>query len=396
MLERRQTQSPPGVTTASSRVTAVDSLRGLIMVLMALDHANLLVAQKHSAGEYWGGPFPVYSNTLAFVTRLLTHPSAPGFFTLMGVSMVLFAGSRGQRGCVASRDQRSWGRLAIMRHFWIRGALLMVLQFLIVNRAWELSPAGWGTEIYIGVLFALGGGMILASLLLWWKPTYLLAAAFALFVGTELLHPDPSLWGRVPISGIDRLNLLLIRPGGDAHLWSNYQVIPWLELVIFGMAFGRWLLEDARKALERAFKLGVAFLVAFVIIRYLDGFGNIRPRMGDRWIDFLNVVKYPPSMTFTLLTMGANLIILGLLGRAGDGMQRFLRPLVVFGQVPLYFYVTHIPLYAALGHLLTPTGTSIRAMYPYWLLGLAILYPWCLWYGRLKQRQPADSILRFL
>jgi hypothetical protein len=101
-------------------------------------------------------------------------------------------------------------------------------------------------------------------------------------------------------------------------------------------------------------------------------------------------------MTFTLLTTGVNLIILGLLGRASDGMQRFLRPLAVFGQVPLFFYLTHIFLYASLGHLLTPNGTSIPAMYPYWLLGLVILYPFCLWYGRLKHRQPTNSILRFL
>jgi uncharacterized membrane protein len=386
MLERRETQSTTEVTTASTRVTAVDALRGLIMVLMALDHASLLVAQKHSA-EYWGGPFPVYRDALAFVTRLVTHPTAPGFFFLMGASMVLFAHSRRRQG---------WGSAAIARHFWIRGATLIALQLWIVNPTWEFSQTGWSTEIYIGVLFALGSCMILASLLLWWKPAYLLVAASALFVGTELLHPDPSLWGRLPILGIGSLHLLLLRPGGDGHLWSNYPVLPWLELVVFGMAFGRWLLEDARRAFDRAFKLGVAFLVAFVIIRYLDGFGNIRPRMGDGWIDFLNVVKYPPSMTFTLLTTGVNLVILGLLGRASDGAQRLLRPLAVYGQVPLFFYLTHIPLYAALGRLFTPDGTSIPAMYPYWLLGLAILYPFCLWYGQLKHRQPANSILHFL
>ncbi len=388
-----------------SRLFAVDALRGSIIIWMALDHANHFVAQKHSSGEYWGGPFPVYHDELTFLTRLVTHPAAPGFFLLMGVGMVWFARSRQERSCgtsclrqgEASRvPPRGWSKGAIVRHFLIRGALLMALQLLVVNRAWELSQGGWGIEIYIGVLFALGGGMMVGSLLLWLKPAHLLALAAVLFVGTELLHPDPSLWGRLSIAGIDRMNLLLIRPGGDPYLYSNYPILPWLELVVFGMAFGHWLVADSRKAFQRALGLGAALLVAFAVIRYLDGFGNIRPRMGNDWINFLNVVKYPPSITFTLLTTGVNLILLGLFGRAGDEAQRFLRPLVVFGQAPLFFYVTHLFLYAGLGHLLTPTGTSIPAMYPHWLLGLVILCPLCLWYGRLKQRQPANSMLRLL
>jgi uncharacterized membrane protein len=384
--ESPNTDTSHDASGKSSRVLAVDALRGLIMVFMALDHASLFVAQKHSAGEYWGGAFPVYHDALAFLTRLITHPSAPGFFFLMGVGMVLFAHSRQERG---------WTRLAIIRHFVIRGAVLIALQLLVVNRAWELSPRGWGIEMYIGVLFALGGSMILASLLLWIKPAYLLALTLVLFVGTELLHPDPSLWGRISIYGIDRLNLLLSRPGGDPTLWSNYPILPWLELVTFGMVFGRWLSENARKAFSQAWKIGLAFLVIFAVVRFVDGFGNIRPRMGNTWIDFLNVVKYPPSMTFTLLTTGTNLILLALFARVGATRQRMLQPLVVIGRVPLYFYVTHLFLYAAMGHLLAPSGTSIAAMYPYWLLGLVILYPLCWWYGRLKRGQPANSILRY-
>jgi uncharacterized membrane protein len=173
-------------------------------------------------------------------------------------------------------------------------------------------------------------------------------------------------------------------------------VLPWLELVALGVLFGRWLVDDARRALDRALWLGGAFLLAFLIIRGLDGFGNIRPRGGSTWIDFLNVVKYPPSITFNLLTMGVNLLILGLLARASERLERWLQPLVVFGRVPLFFYLAHLFLYAELGRWLVPRGTSLVSMYPYWLLGLLILYPLCLWYGQLKHRQPANSVLRFL
>jgi uncharacterized membrane protein len=364
------------------RLPALDALRGLIMALMALDHANHFIAQQHSPGEYWGGPFPVYHDAPAFLTRLVTHLSAPGFFFLLGVGMALFAHSRRKCG---------WSKWAIVRHFLIRGGLLIAVQLLVVNRAWELSPGGWSLEIYIGVLFALGGAMMLGIPLLWLKPGVLLALTAALALGTELLTPDPSLWNRA----FHPLVRLLVVPGGNPELWANYPVLPWLELVTFGMAFGHWLVDDPRRAFERALKLGGAFVLAFLVLRTLDSFGNIRPREGNTWIDFLNVVKYPPSITFNLLTMGVNLSVVGLLARASEKLQRFFQPLVVFGRVPLFFYVTHLFLYAGLGLWLAPGGTSIPQMYPYWLLGLLILYPLCLWYGQFKHCQPANSILRF-
>jgi uncharacterized membrane protein len=365
-----------------SRILSLDALRGLIIVFMALDHANHFVAQKHSSGEYWGGPFPVYHDALAFLTRLVTHLSAPGFFFLMGVGMWLLANSRRKQG---------WSKWAIVSHFLIRGGTLIALQLLVVNRIWELSPGGWGLEIYVGVLCALGGTMILGSLLLWLKPTILLPLTVVFVAGAELLTPDPGQWNQT----FQPLTRLLLVPGGNSELWANYPILPWLELVSFGMLFGHWLIDHPQKAFERALKLGAALLLAFVVLRAMGGFGNIRPQAGNSWIDFLNVVKYPPSITFTLLTMGVNLILVGLFARAGERFQRFLQPLVVFGQVPLFFYLAHLFLYAGLAHWLTPNGTSIPQMYPYWLLGLLILYPLCWGYGRLKHRQPTDSILRF-
>jgi uncharacterized membrane protein len=364
-----------------SRLLAVDALRGLIIVFMALDHANYFVAQKHPASEIWDGMFPVYYDTLTFLTRLVTHFAAPGFFLLMGVGMLLFARSRAQRG---------WSRWAVIRHFWIRGALLMALQLLVVNRAWELSLQGWDAQIYIGVLFALGASMILASLLLWLKPVYVLALTLALFVGTELLHPGLGMWNSVSHSPVSVIHLY---PGGDNVLWSFYPIWPWMELVTFGIFFGSWLAQDPRAAFSRAWKLGIAFLLAFVAIRAFDGFGNIRPRMGNSWIDFLNTVKYPPSMAFTLMTTGVNLIVLWLLSQIGPRLQPFVQPLVVFGRSPLLFYVLHLFLYAGIAHLIAPNGTSIPLMLPFWLLGMLILYPLCFLYGRFKQRRPVNSLV---
>ena len=383
MPDTQENQVHETATAKASRLVAVDALRGLIIVLMALDHAKYFIAQKHPPSEIWDGVFPVYYDVLAFLTRLVTHVAAPGFFFLMGMGMLLFAHSRRERG---------WSRWAVIRHFLIRGAVLMALQLLIVNRAWEFSPEGWETELYIGVLFALGANMILGSLLVWLKPAYLLALTLLLFIGTELLHPGLGMWGKVSHGPA---SVILLYPGGRLSLWSYYPVLPWLELTVFGMFTGHWLVEDPKRAFSRAWKLGMAFLLAFVVVRYLDGFGNIRPRMSNSWMDFLTPVKYPPSMSFTLMTTGVNLILLWSFSRAGERIQPFLQPLVVFGRAPLFFYVLHLFLYAGIGYLVAPKGTSIPAMVPFWLLGLLILFPLCLLYGRFKQQQPANSILRF-
>lgn len=337
----------------------------------------------------WGGAFPVYGDSIAFLTRLVTHLSASGFFFLMGVGMLLFADARRKEG---------WTERAILRHFWMRGAILIAIKLLIVDRAWELTPSGWsGFSLYIGVLFALGGAMIIASFFLQLKPIYLLALSIALFIGTELLSPNPSVWGAMRFNVPNLVNVLVLTPGGipEISLWTNYPILPWLELGVFGIWFGTWHIADAKQAFARAWMIGAIFLIAFVAIRYLDGFGNIRPRMGNSWIDFLNVVKYPPSIAFTLMTMGVNLILLSAFAWLADRISSLARLFAVFGQLPLFFYVVHLFLYAALGYIFTPRGTSIPAMYPYWLLGLAILFPLCWWYGRFKQHQPVYSMWRY-
>lgn len=357
--------------TTGKRLYPLDALRGLIIVFMALDHANYFIAQQHSPGEYWGGPFPAYDSALPFLTRLVTHFSAPGFFFLMGAGMLLFANSRWIKG---------WSAWQISGHFWIRGTLLIALQLFVVNPIWKAGP-GFFPDTYIGVLIALGGTMILGSFLFRLNPSALLILTLGLLIGTEMLHPTPEVWGQL---SNDPWNLTLMRSGGTGELWSNFPVLPWLELVVFGMLFGRWLLDDEKKAYQKGLWIGIALLVLFFILRSADGFGNIRPRIGDTWIDFLNVVKYPPSLTFTFLTLGVNLIFLWGFSKAGERVETTSKPLVAYGCVPLFVYVLHLYLYMLMGRYFAPQGTSLSIMYIYWLLGLVILYPLAVWYERLK------------
>lgn len=367
-----------------SRVFALDALRGTIMVLMALDHANHFIAHKHPPGEIWDGVFPVYHDVLTFLTRLVTHLAPAGFFLLMGAGMALFAHSRRKQG---------WSEWRIVGHFCLRALVLIAVQLLIVNRAWEMSPEGWGIRIYWGVLCALGCTMVLGSWLLRLPALYLLGIGLALLIGIEFTHPGVGMWSEVSHTPVE---VIWLYPGGDANLWVYYPILPWLEIVVLGMAFGKWVLAEPDQAFRRAWQIGIFCLAAFTAIRALDGFGNIRPRMGNGWIDFLNVVKYPPSMTYTLLTTGVNLSLLSLLAWAGERIQRLLQPLVVFGRTPLLFYVLHLFLYAGIGHLVASEGSSIPAMLPFWLLGLLILFPLCWLYGRLRHRPRWNVVLRYV
>jgi len=172
--------------------------------------------------------------------------------------------------------------------------------------------------------------------------------------------------------------------------------LTWLELVVFGILFGKWLHANEEEAYQKGLVAGILLLFLFIVIRYADGFGVIRPRAGVTWIDFLNVVKYPPSLAFTFLTMGVNLVILWGFSRAGKVVETASRPLVAFGRAPLLVYVLHLFLYMLMGRYFEPYGTSLLAMYPYWLIGLALLYPLALWYGRFKQKQAPTSIWRFM
>jgi uncharacterized membrane protein len=367
----------------SSRQFPLDAWRGLAIVLMALDHTNHFVAQQHSSGEYWGGPFPEYDSTAAFLLRLVTHLAAPSFFFLMGVSMVLFS---------CARQRVGWSRRAIISHFWLRGATLIVLQLVMVNQAWALSPGGWSCKVYIGVLFALGGTMIVGSLLLSLRPFLLLTLTVLLLVAVEILMPDPGMW-KQPMALFYRLAMV---PGGNSDLWVNYPVLPWLALVTLGLAYGRWLVERQEQAYHWALWLGLALVLAAMLLRTADGFGNIRPRPGDTWVGFFSLVKYPPSVTFIFFTLGAGLVMLHLLDMAGDTIRNALRPLSVFGRVPLFFYLAHLFTYLVLGHILAPSGTDLAVMLAFWVFGLLSLFPLCLWYGNFKARQPVRALWHFL
>ncbi len=207
----------------------------------------------------------------------------------------------------------------------------------------------------------------------------------------EILTPAPELWGR----NFDNLaGTLLVYSGGKGEFWTNYPLLAWVELIVLGLIFGKWIQVDSKKAYQKGAWLGLAFLVTFVLLRLINGFGTIRPLAFESWMEFFNLVKYPPSMAFVMLTSGVNLILLAVFSLIKLPGSRDWNPVLVFGRAALFSYLAHIGIYVLMGRLLAPQGSSFGVMYALWLAGLAILYFPALWYGKYKSGQPLRSWVR--
>lgn len=350
------------------------------MIVMALDHANAFIAHAHPPPEFWSGSFPTYRYAIFFLTRLVTHLAAPGFFFLMGAGMTLFADSHRRLG---------WTEGEIVQHFAVRGAVLILLQLFVENPAWQIaSILGGGGRVfpvYLGVLYGLGGAMILAAGLRLLPVKFLATLSFALMLSPELIIRFAHGATASTLVG------LLLVPTSNETMTVYYPVLAWLGLTGFGLLFGQWLLRDRAGVDRWSGIIGGVMLALFVALRLFNGFGNIRAAAGEGWIPFLNVVKYPPSLVFVLMALGVDLILLTLLARTGT----LARPLAVFGRSPLFFYIAHLGLYGLIGAAAFPGGTSILQMYPAWLAGLVVLFVACWAYGRFKQSQPPESLWRF-
>lgn len=380
-----------------ARLPALDALRGLLMVWMALDHARWFIARDHPS-EFWGVALPHYEYAMPFVTRLVTHLCAPGFFFLLGIGITLLAESRRRLG---------WSDGRITKYLLHRGMLLILMQLLIENPAWLVGMLGAGVPIdrhgsggppgggeavwlYFGVLYGLGAAMLVCAGGWRFSTTVVLGSSIAALLATQVLLPGPEqAHERYPA-----LYRLLLIPGQTGSMLVLYPLLPWLGIAGVGLAFGRWLIRAPDVAYRAAGTVGATLLFTWVTLRYYGGLGDFHPLEEIGWIPFLNLTKYPPSLSFVCLTLGMNGLLLAGLARAVPD-RLLATPLAVFGRTALFFYLVHLYLYGLLGYAF-PTGTSFAVMYSVWLLGLVVLYPLCRWYGRFKHSTSAESLWRFL
>jgi uncharacterized membrane protein len=327
---------------------------------------------------------------------VISHLCAPGFFFLMGVGMHLFWVSRRDRGWPVSR---------IIRHFAIRGSVLIVMDIFIITPTWIIGSLdeflagestlgvvpGAGGDILMatGVLAALGGAMILAAFCLRLGAPATLALGAATLIVCQLVVPDPA---RVfdPMTLLERMFLVA---GHDGFIVITYPVLPWLSVCLFGVAYGHAIRTHPERAMKLSLPAGVLALVMFLLIRQAGGFGVHHPVAGDDWMAFMTVTKYPPSIAFLSLSLGVNALLFALIYRAQRQLEGFGRALLVYGRAPLFFYVVHLYLYSFVG-LAYPGHTSLAGMYPIWLLGLVVLYPLCKHYDAFKRAKSENSLWR--
>jgi uncharacterized membrane protein len=200
---------------------------------------------------------------------------------------------------------------------------------------------------------------------------------------------------QVPLTPLIRFLLL---PGASGPWFFLYSLFGWLGVALLGMAFGRAWLAHGRRVFRWTLIGGLLGLPLFVLVRLGNGFGNIRPIEGAGWIGFLNVVKYPPSLALLLLTLGVLGMLLFVFEKAGPALARWGKPLLVFGQTALFFYVTHMFIYKVLQIMWQGekglVGVNLPTMYVGWAVGLFLLYPICLLYGQFKRLRPAGSLWR--
>ncbi len=261
------------------RLPALDALRGLIMVLMALDHASLLLARVHPF-EMWNQPLPAYGTASWFFTRWLTHLCAPGFFLLMGAGMALLE---------ASRRERGWDTARVRRFFLLRGAALVLVSYVFeVTPMVLMAPSGGQamplSPVVLGVLVTLGLSMMLAGLLMALPDGAWIACGVAAVLAPSVLLP------RIGAEAAQQTwALLLLSPGQSAFVSSGYPLLPWFGICALGVALGRMLRRDAGRTLAACLPAGGLLVALFVLIRAGGGFGNLRLAEGGGWMAWLTV-----------------------------------------------------------------------------------------------------------
>ena len=394
-----------GARAPASRIPSIDMLRGLVMVIMAVDHVRDFV----HAGAMTFPPEDLSRTTVAiFMTRWITHVCAPVFMLCAGLA-------------VWFQVERSGAPGRISTFLATRGLWLILLEFTVVhvglffNVKYDL--------LFLLVFWALGMSMMAMALLVHLRYGILLTVS----LGMIALHNLADGVSAAALGKLAWLWRILHEQGivlaGSLPIFVAYPLVPWFGVMAAGFCLGRLYRLPSERRRTVLIGIGLTLTALFVVLRGLNGYGDPRPWTAQERpvmtvLSFLNCTKYPPSLLFLLMTLGPMITLLGLLERARPGDRH---PLLVFGRVPLLFFVLHIPLAHAIAKAMTairygnapflwlppPTLGTPRQMFPgdygwdLWVTYLvtaavvAALYPLCLRFTRLKARR-RDWWLRYL
>jgi uncharacterized membrane protein len=384
--------APAAPIAATSRVASIDLIRGAVMVLMAIDHVRVY------SGLPAGGP-----TAGIFFTRWVTHFVAPAFIFLAGTSAFFYG-----------RKHTDLSRFLL-----IRGAWLVVLELTVIRIAWTFN-FDFKNYMLAGVIWVIGCCMMLMAGLVRLRPRTAGLIGVAIIALHNLVLPWLS--SRVPLGELWKILYIgfFQGPVAGTPLIVLYSIIPWIGVMAAGYWFATVLtLEPARRN-RICWRLGLGAIALFLVLRGLNLYGDPRPWSADgqmpALLSFLNTSKYPASLSFLLMTLGPTIALVPLLDRARGPLAKWL---TVFGRVPFFYYVLHIPLIHALALVVSKlrTGTvdpwlftnhpmanppapdgytwSLGLLYLVWAIAVVMLYFPSRWYADLKARR-SDWWLKYL
>ena len=397
-----ETTDSSGATARRGRVESVDVLRGVVMVLMALDHT------RDYFGDLAANPTDLATTSAPlFLTRWVTHFCAPVFFLLSGAGAYLSLGRK--------------SRAELSRFLLIRGLGLVVLEATVVRFFWQFNVDYRVT--LLNVLWALGWSMVVLSALVRgpvWLATALGVAMIALHNLADAVQPA-AFGALAPLwTALHQPGFLALTP--RYAVFTAYPLVPWIGVMAAGYGLGAvltWPRERRRTFLLWA---GAGLTLGFVALRAVNAYGDPRPWTAQAsaaftGLAFLNTNKYPPSLLFLLMTLGPALLFLWAAERR---VPRLLRPALVIGRVPLFYYLLHVLVLHALAvaacyarygvvrpmfespsidrfPVTQPPGwpAPLAAVYLVWVAVVLLLYPCCRWYAALKPRR-AGGWLRYV
>jgi uncharacterized membrane protein len=394
--------SPAPVKT---RVASVDALRGLVMIIMALDH----VRDFFHAAAFQFQPEDLTRTTVAiFFTRWITHLCAPVFMFTAGIGAFFWLSRR-----------RTISELS--RFLWKRGLWLIVLELTVLRFAMNFGL--FSGVLLLSILWALGWSMIALGFLARLPIRTLAIVSVAVIALHNLADPiQASRFGAA--AGLwNILHQIGVFHVGPITALSAYPLVPWFAVMAAGFCFGPILSLNPASRRRSMLRLGLGTIAAFLVIRAINVYGDPQPwsQQGQpvmTALSFLRCTKYPPSLDFLLMTLGPALVLLAMLDRVRLSKTN---PLMVFGRVPLFYFLGHfylahllaIPLafvrYGRAGFLFNPQfpsgnvanpyppdyGYSLGVVYMIWIGVVAAMYPLCLWFARLKERR-SDWWLSYL
>lgn len=382
------------------RIRSIDTLRGLIMIIMTLDHCRDFL---HFQGRQYEPTNMATTTVILFFTRWITHYCAPVFVFLSGVSAYL-AGLR--------RSKRELSKFLVTRGLW-----LILTDVFVISFIFTLNPRYH--VIVLEVLWAIGSGMILLALLIHAPLGVTACVGCLIFFGHNLLD-----YLHLPETGPANTTLTLLLtafgsmiPVGSTHMIAVlYASLPWAGAMLLGYVFGSFYrpAADPRHRKQVLLATGLALTILFIVLRWLNAYGNPVPWSVQRnaahtVLSFLNATKQPPSLTFLSMTLGPALILLGLLEGMNNGVGgvkgRLAAICRVYGSVPYFYFVVHLCFIRVINLVLilvfgikmrfdgSPLvwqppefGIPLWAVYLIWVLVLISLYRPCKWFGDYKRR----------